>query len=73
MMAAEIAATLGETERDMLMDFAGLENGKVCAGAAMWEVAARFKVLGLLAGVEHLLITPLGREVAAHIQNLERA
>jgi len=61
------AAKLSETERDMLLDFAGLETGKVCGGAAMWEIGKDFCRSGLMAGWPNAQITDLGREVAAWV------
>jgi len=59
------AMALSELERDMLLDFAGLETGKVCGGAAMWMIAKDFcRSKGLMEGWPSAKMTPLGREVA---------
>ncbi len=67
------ARDLCETEADMLLDFCGLEHGKVIGGAAMWACLGPFVSKGLLQRTvgEHGIgyePTKTGRDVAAIIQ-----
>lgn len=63
--ADKIARNMCEIGQRMLLDFTGYETGKVCAGAAMWEIAAEFKNMGLMEQTtEGLQPTALGFEVA---------
>jgi len=62
--AEERARRLSPLERDMLLDFAGLETGKVCAGGAMWEIVKDFCRSDLMTGWPQASLTPFGRRVA---------
>jgi len=66
-LAATIAQKLCETERAMLLDFAGLETGKVVPGAAMWTCHAGLVRLGLMSGGSHSVVTALGLSVAQRV------